>query len=109
MSKLDRFMNAFGTGLMVACYVLALVAASVSALTVVGEGGLTDRGLTIAGVGLGATGVWLALGFFVYAEKSRREFEECLEHRLDDMFELLETCERRCGRNLWIRLRARGY
>lgn len=97
MNKRIKLANAFGTGLMVACYLLAFVAASVAALTVIGEGGLTDRGLSIAGVMLGATGVWIALGFFVYAEKSRQEFEGCLEERLNDMFKRLEKRECRCG------------
>ena len=91
MRGLTNLANWFGTALMTACFVLAFVSAAVTALATA-----VDGDLLIAGVGLGATGVWVALGFFFYAESNRQAFEECLEDRLDDMFERLGKCECRC-------------
>ena len=89
-------MNAFGTGLMVACYVLAFVSSAVAALSVFPFTDVTEGDLSVAGMGLGATGVWIALGFFVYAEKSSQEFETRLKKCLCRMFERLEKCECKC-------------
>lgn len=97
MNKRIKLANAFGTGLMLACFVLAFVSSTVAALSVFPFTNVTEGDLSVAGMGLGATGVWIALGFFVYAEKSRQEFEGCLDERLNDMFKRLEKCECKCG------------
>ena len=91
MSKRIRIPRWVGTAAILFCFALAFAAAVVAALAVVINGDLTT-----AGAVTGATGVWIALGFFFYAESSRQEFEGCLEDRLDDMFERLGKCECRC-------------
>ena len=91
MSKRIRVARRVGTLAMLACFALAIAAAVVAALAAV-----IDGDLTVAGVGIGTTGVWFALGFFFYAESSRQEFEGCLEERLDDVFERLGKCECKC-------------
>ena len=91
MSKRIRITRWVGTVAMLVCFVLAFATAVIAALALVINGGLTTAGAVI-----GATGVWIALGFFFYAESSRQEFEGCLEERLDDMFERLGKCECKC-------------
>ena len=91
MSKRIRVARRVGTLAMLACFALAIAAAGVAALAAV-----IDGDLTVAGIGIGTTGVWIALGFFFYAESSRQEFEGCLEERLDDVFERLGKCECKC-------------
>ena len=88
MSKRIRVTQRVGTAAILFCFALA-IAAAVPAYVI-------DDDLAVAGVGLGATGVWVAMGFFVYAEKSRREFEGRLEERLDDVFEGLGKYECEC-------------
>ena len=97
MKNLIRLNNAFGTGLMIACFVLAFVSSTVAALSVFPFAEVTEGDLSVAGMGLGATGVWIALGFFVYAEKSRQEFETRLKKCLCRMFDRLEKCECKSG------------
>lgn len=91
MSKRIRITRWVGTAAILFCFALAFATAVIAALAVTINGDLTTGGAVI-----GATGVWIALGFFFYAESSRQEFEGCLEDRLDDMFERLRRCECRC-------------
>ena len=91
MKKRIRVTQRVGTAAMLICFALAIAAAVVAA-----RAALVDGDLTTAGAVTGATGVWIALGFFFYAESSRQEFEGCLEDRLDDMFERLGRCECKC-------------
>ena len=96
MSIREKASKRIGRGLMYAFFGLAFISASVAALTVVGEGGLSDRGLSVVGIGLGATGVWVALGFFMYAELTRNELEECIKKQLCEILGELKKCECSC-------------
>ena len=91
MEKRMRIAQRFGIAMMIACFLSAAVAAVVAALVVFNGGDLT-----LAGLAIGGTGVWIALGFFFYAEQSRFGFEACLDDRLNDMVKRLEKCECRC-------------
>ena len=91
MDKRIRIARRFAIAMMVVCFLIAGVAASVAAFAIINDGDATVAGLLIGGAG-----VWIALGFFFYAEQSRMEFESCLEERLNDMVEQLKKCECMC-------------
>ena len=96
MTKREKLREGIGRGLMYAFFALGFISASVAAPTIVGEGGLSDRGLSIVGIGLGATGVWIALGFFMYAELTRNELEECIKGQLCQILGELKKCGCSC-------------
>ena len=103
MSKHANGTNWLETVSMYACFGLAFVAASVTVIVLRMDGIESTQNWSIAGVGLSTTGVWIALGFFLYQDRKReeadrkhRDADECIKKQLSAILERLEKCDCRC-------------
>ena len=77
-------------------FAFAFVAASVAALVLIGDRVITTTDLSMAGVALGTTGVWIALGFFLYEDRKRKENDEIVISKLKKIRKTQKKYECRC-------------
>lgn len=79
-----------------AFFALAFVAASVAALVLTSDCVITPTELSMAGVALGTTGVWIALGFFMYEDRKRKENDELIKSKLKKIRKAQKKCQCKC-------------
>ena len=103
MSKRTKVHNTIEECFMYACFALAIVAASVTAIVLRMDGIESTQNWSIAGVGLATSGVWASLGIFLYQDRKRekadlkhRDADECIKKQLSAILERLEKCDCRC-------------
>ena len=91
MSKLVDFGNGLGNVLMIVCFVVALsVAVATVCLMIV------DNTWDAVGVGVGTTGIWMALWLFVMTRREQRKVDARVCEGLCEILERLKKCQCSC-------------
>ena len=96
MSEHANGNNWFETLWMYACFGLAIVSASVVAIVLRIDGFESPHSLSIAGVGLSTTGVWFALGIFLYQDRKRKKTDDCIKAELSEIRDELAKLRCKC-------------
>ena len=96
MSKQANRHDSIEECFMYVCFGLAFVAGSVVAIALNTGDGLSELRDSLVGIGLGASGLWFALGVFLYQDRKRKEADEDIKAQLREILDRLDERESEC-------------